>query len=98
MEKIKYLQGIALLEVFNMGELIGKVTHFFPKISVCVIKLAHPLKKGEKIKFKHKEEEFEQVVTSMQVEHKELEEAKAGMEIGMKVDKPVKAGFKVYKA
>ena len=34
----------------------------------------------------------------MQVEHEELEEAKAGMEIGMKVDKPVKAGFKVYKA
>ncbi|MDI6737381.1 MAG: hypothetical protein QME12_02585 [Nanoarchaeota archaeon] len=81
-----------------MGELIGKVTHFFPKISVCVIKLAHPLKKGEKIKFKHGKEEFEQVVASMQVEHKDIPEAKKGMEIGMKVDKPVKEGFEVYKA
>ena len=81
-----------------MGELIGTVTHFFPKISVCVVKLEKPLKKGEKIKFKHKEEEFEQEVKSMQVEHKELEEAKAGMEIGMKVDKPVREGFEVYKA
>ncbi|MFA5887250.1 MAG: hypothetical protein WC852_00885 [Candidatus Nanoarchaeia archaeon] len=81
-----------------MGELIGTVTHFFPKISVCVIKLAHGLKKGEKIKFKHGDEQFEQVVVSMQVEHKEIPEAKAGMEIGMKTDKPVKAGFEVYKA
>ena len=81
-----------------MGELIGTVTHFFPKISVCVIKLAHGLKKGEKIKFKHGDEEFEQTVSSMQVEHKELEEAKAGMEIGMKTDKPVKTGFEVYRA
>ncbi|MDD4878775.1 MAG: hypothetical protein PHO02_07150 [Candidatus Nanoarchaeia archaeon] len=81
-----------------MGELIGTVTHFFPKISVCVIKLTQPLKKGEKIKFKHGEEEFEQEVSSMQVEHKELEEAKAGMEVGMKTDKPVKEGFEVYRA
>ncbi|MBU2638655.1 MAG: hypothetical protein KJ955_06790 [Nanoarchaeota archaeon] len=81
-----------------MGELIGKVTHFFPKISVCVVKLEKELKKGEKIKFKHGEEEFEQAVSSMQVEHKELEEAKKGQEIGMKVDKPVKAGFEVFRA
>lgn len=81
-----------------MGELIGKVTHFFPKISVCVVKLEKELKEGEKIKFKHGEEEFEQQVSSMQVEHKEIAEANSGMEIGMKVDKPVKAGFEVYRA
>lgn len=80
-----------------MGELIGKVTHFFPKISVCVVKLEKPLKKGGKIKFKHGEEEFEQTVSSMQVEHKETEEAKPGMEIGMKTGKPVKAGFEVFR-
>lgn len=81
-----------------MGQIIGKVTHFFPKIGVAVVKLEAGLKKGERIKFKHKEEEFEQAVASMQVEHNEIAEAKAGMEIGMKVDKPVKAGFEVFKA
>ncbi|HII16062.1 MAG TPA: hypothetical protein HA362_07155 [Nanoarchaeota archaeon] len=81
-----------------MGELIGTVTHFFPKISVCVVKLSQPLKKGEKIKFRSAEGDFEQVVSSMQVEHKDIPEAKAGMEIGMKVDKPVKVGAEVHKA
>ncbi len=81
-----------------MGEeLVGKVTRFFPKISVAVIKLEQSLKVGDKVKFVKNEESFEQTVSSMQIEHQSLEEAQAGQEIGFKTEQPVKEGTLVYK-
>lgn len=76
---------------------VGKVTHFFPKISVAVVELEGTLKVGDKIKFVKGEESFEQVVSSMQVEHEQIGQAKKGQSIGMKTDQPVKSGTKVYK-
>jgi len=76
---------------------IGKVTHFFDKISVAVVELTAPLKVGDKIKFKRGEEEFEQAVESMQVEHEPLQEAKKGQAIGMKTKQPVHEGTEVFK-
>jgi len=78
-------------------KLIGRVTHFYPKISVAVIKLNDSLKNGDRIKFKHAGSEFEQVVTSMQIEHKQIMVAKAGQEIGMKTEQPVHENAEVYK-
>ena len=43
-----------------MGELIGKVALFPDMISVCLIKIGTSAQERRKIKFKHKEEEFEQ--------------------------------------
>lgn len=76
---------------------IGIVTHYFSKVGVAVVKLSAPLKVGDKIKLKKGEEEFEQEVQSMQVDHKNLQEAKKGEEIGLKVDQKVKEGWEVYK-
>lgn len=81
-----------------MPEQIGKVTHFFSKISVAVIKLDAPLKVGDKIKIEGHGASFEQAVDSMQVEHEQIKEAKKGMEVGMKVAQPVKEGDLVFKA
>ena len=79
-------------------EPIGKITHFFNKISVAVIKLEKgELKKGDKIKIVGHGKEFEQDVVSMQVEHKEIEKAEAGSEFGMKMNEEVKPGDLVYK-
>ena len=77
---------------------VGKVTHFFDKISVAVVKLDAPLKVGEKIKFEGHGQSFEQTVDSMQMEHEKVETAKKGQEVGMKVAKPVKQGDLVFKA
>lgn len=77
---------------------IGKVTHFFDKIKVAVVKLAAPLKVGDKIKIEGRGQKFEQTVSSMQIEHEQLKTAKKGQEVGMKVAKPVKEGDLVYKA
>lgn len=79
-------------------EQIGKITHFFSKISVAVLELTAPLKVGEKILIKGGETEFEQEVDSMQVDHKELEEAKAGDSVGLKTAESVRPGYLVFRA
>ena len=79
-------------------KLIGKVTHFFGKISVAVLNLSEDsLKVGEKIHFKGGDRDFEQTVISMQVEHEEIAEAKKGDDVGLKTDAPVKEGDQVFK-
>lgn len=77
---------------------IGKITHYFGKIGVCVIQVtAEGLKKGDKIHVKGATTDFEQTVDSMQVDHKEVPEAKKGDGIGMKVLSPCREHDQVYK-
>jgi putative protease len=79
------------------GEIIGKVTHYFSKIGVAVIELTGTLSVGDTIHIKGATTDFTQEVTSMQVEHKEVETASAGQGIGMKVDEPCREHDIVYK-
>ena len=76
---------------------VGKVSHYYDKIGVAVIDLTEGLKTGDKIKIGKDDEEFEQEVQSMQVDHKEVKTAKKGDSIGLKVDKEVKRKAEVYK-
>jgi len=78
-------------------KLVGKITHYFPKVGVAVVKLEDNLKVGDRIRLKKGEKEFEQTVESMQVEHKNIREAKKGEEIGLKVDQKVKQGWEIYR-
>lgn len=78
---------------------IGRVLHYFDKISVAVIVLDGPLKAGEEIRLVGgKDTDFTQEVKSMQVEHKQIDKAKKGDEIGLKVKEKVREGYKVYKS
>lgn len=76
---------------------LGKITHFFDKISVAVIALDAGLKTGDKIKIGKNDDFFEQEVKSMQIEHEKIEKAKKGQEIGMKVKQAVRKGDLVFK-
>lgn len=77
---------------------IGKVTHYYDKIGVAVVKLDSGLAKGDKIKFmRGGEDMFEQEVESMQIEHDKIDSAKKGDVVGLKVDKEVKEDAEVYK-
>lgn len=76
---------------------VGRVTHFFPKISVAVIELTAPLAVGETIAIKGPTTDFEQTVDSMQIEHKNIQRAEAGQSIGLKVIQRVREKDKVYK-
>tara|TARA_Y100000310_G_C20177538_1_gene576543 strand:+ start:240 stop:491 length:252 start_codon:yes stop_codon:yes gene_type:complete len=75
---------------------IGEITHYFSNVGVAVLKLTESLKVGDKIHIKGLSVDFEQEVKSMQIERKPIEEAKAGDDVGMKVDEPVKGNEKVY--
>ena len=81
----------------KLGQEIGKVTHYFTKIGVAVIELSSGLKVGDKIRIKGATSDFKQKVASMQIEHEELEEAKAGQAIGMKIKEHAREHDVVYK-
>ena len=77
---------------------IGEITHYFDNIGVAIIKLSAPLKKGESVKIKGQTTDFEEKIASMQVEHADIEEAKVGDEVGVKVSQKVREGDDVLKA
>ena len=76
---------------------VGHVTHFFSKISVAVIELKAPLAVGDTILIKGPTTDFEQIVESMQIEHKNVQRAEAGQSIGLKVAQRVREKDTVYK-
>ena len=76
---------------------VGYITHFFPKISVAVLELTAPLAVGDRILVKGPSTDFEQVVESMQVEHKNIPKAEAGQSVGLKTTQNVKERDMVYK-
>ncbi len=80
------------------GKLLGEITHYFDNIGVAVIKFSEGAKVGDKIRIVGGENtDFEQEIKSMQVEHENVEKAKKGDEVGMKVKEKVREGYKVYK-
>jgi putative protease len=87
---------MACLSEENVIE-IGRITHFFSKISVAVIELTKPLAVGDTILIKGPTTDFEQVVESMQIEHKNIQRAEAGQSIGLKVAQRVREKDMVYK-
>lgn len=78
---------------------VGTVSHFYDKIGVAIVELNGTLSVGEKVKFvRGGEDLFEQVVESIQVEHKKLDSAGKGDVVGLKTNEEVKAGTEVFKA
>ena len=76
---------------------IGRITHFFTKISVAVIELTMPLAVGDTIVIKGPTTDFEQPVESMQIEHNNVQRAEAGQSIGLRVAQRVRENDMVYK-
>ena len=76
---------------------IGKVTHFFSKISVAIIELTDVLSVGDQIAIKGPTTSVEQAVDSMQIEHENVQKATSGQNIGLKVNDRVRENDMVYK-
>ena len=77
-------------------KLVGEITHYFNKIGVAIVELTDTIKVGDKIKIQYGETELYQDVTSLQVEHQNVQQANKGEVVGMKVNEKVKEGDKVY--
>ena len=75
------------------GYPIGRVVHFYDKISVAIVTLTGKLAVGEKILFKRGDRDFVQKIRSIQVHHEPLQNAVAGQVVGLKVDKVAPEGM-----
>ena len=76
---------------------VGKVSHYYTKIGVAVVDLDGTLKRGDKIEIEGKTTKLTQIVSSMQIDKKDVEEAGKGESVGLKVNDRVREGDKVYK-
>jgi selenocysteine-specific translation elongation factor len=77
-------------------KLVGKVTHFFSKISVAGIQLSDTLKVGDKISIEGATTKFEETIDSMQINNAKVQEANSGDTIGIKVKDKTRVGDDVY--
>jgi hypothetical protein len=77
---------------------VGVITHYFGRIKVCVVKLTKgTVLIGDKLTIRGNKTKFVQKVWSMQIESQDVKVARKGQLIGLKVDKIVAIGDKVYK-
>jgi putative protease len=76
---------------------IGKVSHYFGGPKVAALVLTDTLKVGDRIAIQGHTTDFETVVESMQIEHDEIQEAKKGDNVGIKVPERVREHDVVYR-
>ena len=77
--------------------IIGSITHYFPHVNAAVVKLKAPLKIGDTIKIKGHTSDFNETVSSMQMDRAPIQNAKKGQEIGLLVGSRVRRGDTIYK-
>ncbi len=76
---------------------IGRVSDFFARPVVAGIDLTAPLKVGDVIHIQGHTTDLTLTVNSMQINNVNVQEAKAGDSVGIKVSERVRDGDHVYK-
>lgn len=79
-----------------MEKQIGTVTHWYDKLGVAVVKLTSALAKGDKIRVSKGDEEFEDTVSSIQINHADVSEAARGDDAAIKLAQRAKEGAAVF--
>jgi len=77
--------------------LVGRVTNYLSKLGVAIIELTDDLSMNDEISIEGVSTSLRQKASSMQVDRKPVEHAKAGQSIGLKVDGKVRPRDLVYK-
>lgn len=78
------------------GEAIGEVTHYYSRLGVAIVKFNKPVAVGTRVRFRGATTDFEETISSMQYDHKPIEAAKKGQEVGIKVGEKVREGDRVF--
>ena len=79
-------------------EQIGKISHYFGKLEVAAIELTEgSLAVGDTIHIKGHTTDLTETVDSIQIEHDQVQSAKKGESIGIKVVEHVREHDLVYK-
>lgn len=81
---------------------VGEVTHFFDKISVVIVKVAkgQKISVGDTLHYKNASgsTDFTEKIDSMQIFKEQVQTAKAGEEVGIKVGQKISEGVEVFLA
>ena len=80
-----------------METMIGRVSHYYPRVSVAAIVLSDHLARGDHIHIHGPHDDIHQTVTSMEYEHNPIMEADPGQDIGIRVSERVHEGDLVFK-
>ncbi len=75
---------------------VGKVTHYYTNIDVAIVEVTDTIKVGDRIHIQGATSDFEQDVTSMQIEHESIQAAEPGQVIGLKVEEKARGGDVVF--
>ncbi|HAF62388.1 MAG TPA: hypothetical protein DCK95_08680 [Anaerolineaceae bacterium] len=78
------------------GKKVGEVVHYYDRISVAVIDVRGALKIGDTVHFLGHGSDFQQSISSMQIENEPILQANLGDMIALKTIKPVKRGTTLY--
>ena len=80
-----------------METMIGKVTHYYPKIGVAAVILEGHIARGDRIHIRGPHDDLHQSVQSIEIEHVPVSEAEHGQDIGIKVTGRVHEGDMVFR-
>lgn len=78
-------------------ERVGIVSHYYDKIGVAAVVLEGELSVGDTIHIKGHSTDFTQKMESIQIENKNVEQAKEGDNIGIKIKEHSREHDVVYK-
>jgi hypothetical protein len=87
---------LCIILVMLKEKSIGKVVHWYDKLSVAVVKLDKALKVGSQVKVKRGDDEFTDTIISMQLNHEPVKSGKKGEEVAIKISRPIKEGAEIY--
>ena len=76
---------------------IGSVMTYYSNIGVAAIDLTGNVKVGDTIIIRGHTTDVEHVIDSMEIDHKSVQEAKSGDQIGIKVASKLRKKDRVYK-
>lgn len=77
---------------------LGKITHYFDKVKVIVVKLSDDLSVGDMIRIVGGENtDFKQKIASMEIDGEKIKKAKKGKVVGIKVKERAREGYKIFK-
>ena len=78
-------------------ELVGTISHYFAKPQVGVVKLTADIKVGDTLRFSGHGADFQQALTSMQLDHVSVKTASSRTAVAIKVAERVREGTEVYR-
>lgn len=76
---------------------VGVITHFFGKIRVATVRLDAPVAVGDRLHVKGANDDFTVRVKSMEINHRAVERAEAGQEVGIAMPAKAHSGDRVLR-